>query len=101
LTKSERDQFAELATQAAHLRPADAPLLAALAQTILLARKLARDPSKVSEWEKAVRAQAMLSRSLRMTPQSRIDARAAGRGPLSQPSAYDRIRMEHADAGET
>jgi hypothetical protein len=79
LTKREREVFAELAAQAAHLKPADAPLLASLAQAIILSRRLARDSTKVSEWEKAVRAQAMLSTKLRMTPQSRTDSRAAGR----------------------
>jgi hypothetical protein len=79
LTKREREVFIELAGHAAHLKPADGALLAALVQSIILSRRLARDPAKVGEWEKAVRAQAMLSTKLRMTPQSRTDARAAGR----------------------
>ena len=79
LTKREREVFVKLAAQAGHLKPCDAPLLASLAQSILLSRRLARDPAKVGEWEKAVRTQAMLSTKLRLTPQSRVDARGAGR----------------------
>jgi hypothetical protein len=79
LSEAERSLFTELAAQATHLKPADAPLLASLAQAILLSRQLARDPARVADWEKAVRAQAMLSTKLRMTPQSRTDSRAAGR----------------------
>jgi hypothetical protein len=79
LAKREREVFIGLAAQAGHLKATDAALLASLAQAIVLSRRLARDPAKVSEWEKAVRAQAMLSTKLRMTPQSRTDSRAAGR----------------------
>ena len=68
-----------MSKHAGHLKPADAPLLASLAQAIILSRRLARDPAKVAEWEKAIRTQAMLSTKLRMTPQSRVDARGAGR----------------------
>jgi hypothetical protein len=69
---------------------------AALAQSILLARKLARDPSKAKEWDRTVRTQMTLTRSLRMTPQSRIDARAAGRQNRPPPSYYDVMRLENA-----
>ena len=55
---------------AGHLKSADAELLASLTQAIVLARRLARDPAKVAEWEKTVRTQAMLSTKLRLTPQS-------------------------------
>ena len=79
LSEAERSLFVELASHATHLKSADAPLLASLAQAIILSRRLARDPAKVAEWEKAVRTQAMLSTKLRMTPQSRTDSRAAGR----------------------
>jgi hypothetical protein len=89
LTEPEREVFTELAAQATHLKPADVPLLASLAQAILLSRQLARDPARVADWEKAVRAQAMLSTKLRMTPQSRTDSRAAGRQqPPSGPDPW-------------
>ena len=79
LTKREREVFVKLAAQAGHLKPCDAPLLASLAQSIILSRRLARDPARISEWEKTIRAQAMLATKLRLTPQSRTDSRAAGR----------------------
>jgi hypothetical protein len=67
LTKVEAEVFIELASHATHLKPADAPLLASLAQSIILSRRLARDPARISEWEKTIRAQAMLSTKLRLT----------------------------------
>jgi hypothetical protein len=72
-------------------------LLASLAQATNLSRRTARDPSKAAVWERATRMQMALARSLRMTPQSRIDARAAGRQqPLSE-SYYDLMESEDAD----
>jgi hypothetical protein len=79
LVRREHAVFVELAAQAAHLKPGDTELLASLAQAIVLSRRLARDPARVAEWERATRTQMALTRSLRMSPQSRIDARAAGR----------------------
>ena len=79
LSEAERSLFVELASHASHLRSGDAELLASLAQAIVLARRLAHDPTKVAEWEKVVRAQAMLSTKLRLTAQSRTDSRGAGR----------------------
>lgn len=87
LAKRECEVFIEMSKHAGHLRPADAALLAALAQAIILSRRLARDPAKVAEWEKAVRTQAMLSTKLRMTPQSRVDARGAGRQQQGSPGS--------------
>jgi hypothetical protein len=87
LSQAEQEVFTELASHVTHLRPADVPLLASLAQAILLSRQLARDPARVADWEKATRAQAMLSTKLRLTPQSRTDSRAAGR--RQQPSGDD------------
>ena len=79
LTKVEQSIFSELAANAPHLRAADVMLLASLAQATNLSRRTARDPSKAAVWERATRMQMALSRSLRLTPQSRVDARAAGR----------------------
>ena len=79
LSEAECLLFVELASHATHLKSADAPLLASLAQAIILSRRLAHDPTKVAEWEKTIRAQAMLSTKLRLTPQSRTDSRGAGR----------------------
>jgi hypothetical protein len=97
LTKVEQSIFSELAANAPHLRAADVMLLASLAQATNLSRRTARDPSKAAVWERATRMQMALARSLRMTPQSRIDARAAGRQqPLSE-SYYDLMESEDAD----
>ena len=79
LTKVERSIFLELAANAPHLKAADAMLLASLAQATNLSRRTARDPSKAAVWERATRMQVALARSLRLTPQSRVDARGAGR----------------------
>jgi hypothetical protein len=87
LNEDEQQIFIELAGHAGHLKPADTALLASLAQAIVLARRLAHDPTKVAEWERATRAQAMLSTKLRMTPQSRTDSRAAGRHQQQPPGA--------------
>ena len=93
LTKAERSTFTELALTARHLGPSDAPLLASLVQAITLVRKTARDPSRFEAWEKATRVQAMLSRSLRLTPQARTDAKTVGRQQPPSLSYYDRMRV--------
>src|SRR5262245_22320088 len=86
LTKRERKEFDEIVAAANHLTQSDIPLIAALAQATLLARSLAKDVTKVGQWEKAIRAQTMLARSLRLTPQSRIDPKTAGRRSASWPT---------------
>ena len=70
--------FTELAATG-HFVPTDAALLASLAQATVMARKAARDPGKLSVWERAVRVQAMLSTKLRLTPQARTDPKTVGR----------------------
>jgi hypothetical protein len=85
-----------------HFRASDADLLEQIAQAILLARqaydKLETEgpviDGKASPWlvvlEKAHRSSVALSGRLRLAPQARMDARAAGRkanGPRL--SAYD------------
>jgi hypothetical protein len=100
LTKAEQETFIELAAHASHLRASDTALLAALSQAILLARRLARDPSKAKEWDRTARTQMALTRALRMTPQSRIDQRAAGRQHQPPPSYYDTMRAQDADESE-
>ncbi|MGB8560942.1 MAG: hypothetical protein WA366_11955 [Pseudolabrys sp.] len=75
---AERTQFSELAACALHLTAIDVPLLASYAQSIVLCRRVGRDGSRVDLWQKLIRAQAMLARSLRLTPQSHRE-QAAGR----------------------
>ena len=52
LTKAEAEVFNELAGHAAHLRPSDTPTLASYAQSIVLCRKLGRNPDKADVWQK-------------------------------------------------
>lgn len=79
LNKIEKAVFVELAVTGGHFVPTDAALLASLAQATVMARKAARDPAKLSMWERAVRVQAMLSTKLRLTPQARSDPKTVGR----------------------
>ena len=78
LNKAEAAVFTELAATG-HFVPTDAGLLASLAQATIMARKAARDPAKLSVWERAVKIQAMLSTKLRLTPQARTDPKTVGR----------------------
>jgi hypothetical protein len=90
LNKAERLEFAELAVNAPHLKASDVPLLASLAQAIIVSRRAARDPSKAAVWERATRMQMALARSLRLTPQSRTDSRAIGRQqPPTGPAPWE------------
>jgi hypothetical protein len=89
LTKAERSLFNELAANAEHLRPTDAPLLASYVQATLVSRRSARDPSKVDIWEKATRLQAMLATKLRLTAQARTGTRTVGRQEPPGPHPWD------------
>jgi hypothetical protein len=88
LTKAERLLLTELAANAPHLKPSDAPLLVSYVQATIASRRSARDPSKANLWEKATRLQASLATKLRLTAQARIDPQTLGRqrppqtGPL-------------------
>jgi hypothetical protein len=81
MNAGERKLFKELLASVATKAfvDSDLPLLTSFVQATLLARKTARNPKLVGTWEKAVRAQAMLATRLRISPQSRYDARAAAR----------------------
>ena len=109
LTDSERRLFAEIvaACPVRQFVATDALLLASFVQATMLARDAARtaagDPRALATWEKATRAQTMLARALRLTPQARVDPKVIGRN-RSEPSlsAYDVMRMEREanDAAE-
>jgi hypothetical protein len=93
LSKAERSIFTEIAASAAHLRPVDVPLLASLVQAAALAHRLARNPARIGDWERAASTQASLSTKLRLTPQSRTDSCAAGRAaeaPVPRPYPWER-----------
>jgi hypothetical protein len=77
----ERALFLQLinAASAHHFVATDEPLLVSFVQSTLLVRSLANKPTKIDAWEKAVRTQALLARSLRLTPQSRMDPKTLAR----------------------
>jgi hypothetical protein len=81
LTAKERSEFERLVntTSPEHFRPGDTPLLIALAQATIQVHKLGRDSSRIADWEKASRVMMALSTKLRLTPQSRADAKTIGR----------------------
>jgi len=81
LSKPERMLFDQIvnACAPAHFALADVTLLASYVQASLIAQDTARDPGKVTEWEKAVRVQAMLATKLRLSPQSRTDPKTIAR----------------------
>jgi hypothetical protein len=92
---AERAEFDRIVAASApsHFRPGDIPLIVSLAQANLMTHKLARDPKKIVQWERAARVQAMLSTKLRITPQARTDPKTIGRAALGPPSYYERMRM--------
>jgi hypothetical protein len=68
-----------------HFRKADVPLVAQLATATFLAKfyadKIGHDDCAFKFWSETVKLQISLSTKLRLTPQSRYDARKAGREP--------------------
>src|SRR5262249_48864503 len=93
LNADERQVFIELTASASHLRTADVPLIASLAQATVIARRAVRKPGDLAAWERAVRIQCMLSTRLRLTPQARTHPATIGRQQHSAraPSAYAMI----------
>lgn len=98
LTKREKALFRQIVAEneAGHFAPTDSLLLASLAQATGMVIELSkdlkkkRDPRHVQSWERAVRSQAMLATKLRLTTQSRLDRKVAGRmAERHKPSAYD------------
>jgi hypothetical protein len=81
LLDDERALFLRLinAASAHHFAATDEPILTSFVQCTLLVRSLANKPTKIDAWEKAVRAQTLLARSLRLTPQSRMDPKTLAR----------------------
>lgn len=62
-----------------HFTPSDVPLIVSYVQATLMAQRAAKSPLQIGLFERAVKAQILLARSLRLTPRARIDARAAAR----------------------
>ena len=92
LSVDEQERFASIVSScdARHFRPSDAPLLSRFVEADALAERAAAQLRKhpviegrPSPWlyvqEKTIRTLTALSMRLRLSPQSRIDARAMGR----------------------
>jgi phage terminase small subunit len=92
LSADERKRFTDIVANcdARHFRPSDTTLLCRYVESDALAERAAKElrknpvvDGKASAWlavqEKSVRALVSLSMRLRLSPQSRIDAKAIGR----------------------
>lgn len=100
LTSAERAVFKDIvsACDARHFAKGDAQLLLSYVQIILAVRKLAAvanrkpSPGAFVSLEKMARLQASLATKLRLSPQSRLDRKTAGRLVARQEKAsyYDR-----------
>lgn len=105
LAADERRLFLELvnATRPQHFLPSDRPLLVRYVEAACLAARASRElktlgvvgPEGVNPWlavrSRATREMAVLSTRLRLSPQSRLNQRAASKHFLP-PSFYDRQR---------
>lgn len=100
LTSAERGLFNEIVNACApkHFARGDAQLLVSLVQITLAVRKLAAvanrkpSPGAFVALERMARLQASLATKLRLSPQSRLDRKTAGRLVAKQRNAsyYDR-----------
>jgi len=109
LSRAEALLFREIiaACDPVHFTQSDLPLLSRYVEAITLAEQAAehlRDEGPViqgrpSPWltvsEKAIRAVVALSMRLRLSPQSRLDPKTAGRKPGGRPSAYELMDGEN------
>lgn len=104
LTNDEQSLFVELidSVEPRHFTKSDLPQLVSYIQVTLACRahaaRVARDPSRdtISAWDKLLRTQMALARSLRLTVQSRIDPLTIGRraNGHGRPLTFsDRIRL--------
>ena len=99
LSAAETKLFREIvaASHPEHFSPVDVHLLASYVQAILASRRCNRgmhkDPKLVTVWERATRVQAQLATKLRLSPNSRMDAKSAGRRARNNipPSAYEHL----------
>ena len=91
LGKAARLAFIEIVNSVApeHFHLSDRELIASLAQaTVQVRRSLSKDPAL---WERAVRVQMALARSLRLTPQARARRRTS---PPPRLSAYEQMELD-------
>jgi hypothetical protein len=107
LTAPERAIFLDIvaSTRPEHFQPSDLPLLCAYARACALEARAAREPDAkaLARWEKAIKAMAMLSMRLRLSPQARAPnnpSRSGPRPPAPTVSFYDRMRLEQESGDE-
>jgi hypothetical protein len=87
LTTQERSKFIEVvgSVDPRHFQKSDIPQIVSYIRVILvgesLAAKATRDPDKdtIASWDRMIRQQTALARTLRLTVQSRVDPKTAGR----------------------
>src|SRR3974390_3224980 len=81
LTKRQATEFTEIVDAAAanHFAKSDVPIVASLARVNLLLRGLSKGGKDFATYEKTIRLQVLLARSLRLTVQSRADRKTIGR----------------------
>jgi hypothetical protein len=81
LSKAEQELFTTLvnACDPRHFIEGDLPILVSFVQATLMVRQLAYNANKISEWDKVVRAQMALARSLRLTVHTRLDPETVAR----------------------
>ena len=98
LTKVERSAFNLAVTQNPHLRPGDAVLLTTFALASSRVFEIAKRGGTLVEWDKATRILTSLARALRISPQSTVEAKTAGRMRRdAQPNSLDLFLAEDDD----
>ena len=93
LNKAEKKVFDDMiaSVDRRHFVESDTPLLVSYVQATIMACQAARSPLQIGLFERAVKVQVMLARSLRLSPRTRIDGRKAGRlqAPLAGPAPWE------------
>ena len=93
LNAPERALFNELINNNGHLKPGDAPFLAAFVQAMMKVNKLARktDAASIKSWEMTSRVMLSMGTKLRITAQATTHHITAGRARnnLRTPSYYE------------
>ncbi len=106
LSTPERSIFEQIvkSVEARHFQASDLPVLVSFVQVtaacLAQAKRAAQDPSKdsIAGWDKLLRTQLALARSLRLTTQARIDPLTIGRraNGYGRPLTFsDKIRMRN------
>lgn len=95
-TRIERRLFIDLvlSCHAEPFRRSDAPLILSYVQSTLAVRTFAKAKNAVKQWAHACRVQAMLARTLRLTPHSRMTASQTRKTAAHNPSAYELMDLE-------